>query len=61
MTAKSNKISFNLIAGPDSPVVNPCFVIKNWNRRNARITINGEAISPEKNLKQGSTFDTDGK
>jgi len=61
MTANSNKISFNLLAGPDSPVVNPCFVIKNWNKRNARITINGEIISPDKNLKQGSTFDTDGK
>jgi len=59
--AKAQKISFTLDASAKSPVVNPCFVIKNWvgNSKTA-LKIDGKTIEPGKSLRQGIIRDTDG-
>lgn len=38
-------LKFNIQAGRGSPLVNPCFVIKNWNRNNIEINMNGANLS----------------
>lgn len=58
---KSNKISFILNGSEDSPVLNPCFVIKNWGSDSeARLKINGKKQSSGTNIRQGIIRDTDG-
>jgi hypothetical protein len=43
LTKKSDKISFTLEGSEESPVLNPCFVIKNWGSKSkARLKINGK-------------------
>jgi len=58
LTAESDEMSFILNAGKDSPLVNPCFVIKNWNSDSlAEIKINGSTAP----ARQGVVRDTDGR
>jgi hypothetical protein len=55
------KISFALDASAKSPVVNPCFVIKNRaSNSKAALKIDGKTIKPGKSLRQGIIRDTDG-
>jgi hypothetical protein len=56
LEAKSNELSFTLKASEESPLVNPCFVIKGFDNK-AYITIEGKKI----NARQGLVRDTDGK
>ena len=50
-------ISFTLDGSKKSPVLNPCFVIKNWgDRSEAKIVVNGKTGD----IKQGVIRDTDG-
>ena len=61
LTAKGPAMSFKLQASKASPVVNPCFVIKNWgSNAKAALKINGETVKPGKNFRQGIVRDTDG-
>jgi hypothetical protein len=61
LKAQSSTMSFKLQASKDSPVVNPCFVIKNWGSNNkAALKIEGKTINPGKNFRQGIIRDTDG-
>ena len=54
-------MSFKLQASKDSPVVNPCFVIKNWgSNTKAVLKIDGKTIEPGKSFRQGIVRDTDG-
>jgi len=58
---KSNKISFSLNGSEDSPVLNPCFVIKNWESDSkARIRVNGNKQPLNTDIRQGTIRDTDG-
>ncbi len=58
---KSKKISFGLNGSEDNPIVNPCFVIKNWESdRQARLVINGKKMDAASNVRQGIIRDTDG-
>ncbi len=61
--ADDDQITFEINATVDSPLVNPCFVIKNIESRNttAALEINGKKISNDKDFRQGVTYDTDGK
>jgi len=60
-TKKSNKISFILNGSEDSPILNPCFVVKNWGSdTEARLKINGKKQASESNIRQGTIRDTDG-
>ncbi|MHC4541124.1 MAG: LamG domain-containing protein [Planctomycetota bacterium] len=61
LTAKGPAISFKLQASKASPVVNPCFVIKNWGSDSkAALKVNGKKIEPGKSFRQGIIRDTDG-
>jgi hypothetical protein len=61
LSKKSKKISFSLEGSVDNPIVNPCFVIKNWESdRQARIMINGKKMEAGSNVRQGIIRDTDG-
>jgi hypothetical protein len=56
------QISFTLDVLEKSPVVNPCFVIKNWQRRAAKasVKINGKCLPVGNDFRQGLIRDTDG-
>ena len=55
------KISFALDASAKSPVVNPCFVIRNWGDNSAAsLKINGKSIKPGSDFRQGVVRDTNG-
>lgn len=61
LTKRSAKISFNLEGSEDSPILNPCFVIKNWGSDSkARIKINNKNLATDGKIKQGIIRDTDG-
>ncbi len=58
---ESDELSFNLNGSEKNPVMNPCFVIKDWgNQPLARLEINGEKQVPDTNFRQGIIRDTDG-
>jgi hypothetical protein len=60
INAKENQISFALDASEKSPVVNPCFIIKGWNKK-AEVLIDDKPLPEGKNFRQGLVRDTDGK
>jgi hypothetical protein len=61
LTAKSKEISFTFEASEESPIFNPCFVIKNWgSAAKANLKINGRKIESGKSFRQGIIRDTDG-
>jgi hypothetical protein len=48
------KMSFNIDASVDSPVVNPCFVIENWPKKSAAIIkINGKVLETGNKTQEG--------
>ncbi len=61
LTANEPKMAFTLKCSRKSPVVNPCFVIKNWDSQSeASLKINGKSMPLGKNFRQGVIRDTDG-
>jgi len=61
LNKKSKKISFSLDGSEEKPILNPCFVIKNWESdRQARLMIKGEKKDAESDVRQGIIRDTDG-
>ncbi|NTU52061.1 MAG: hypothetical protein HGA94_06480, partial [Candidatus Aminicenantes bacterium] len=51
-----------LQGSPDTPVVNPCFVIENWDSDSAaRVTIDGRAVPPGPRFRQGIVRDAGGR
>jgi len=60
-TAEAPTISFSVGASSESPLVNPCFVVKNWRgQAEAGLTINGEGMTPGPDFRQGIVRGTDG-
>lgn len=58
---ESKKISFNLDGSADNPVLNPCFVIKNWGSDSkGRIRVNDKKQGSGSAIRQGIIRDTDG-
>jgi len=59
--ANSDEVSFTLAASNDSPVVNPCFVVKNWPSRTtkAALKVDGKSVQPGPGFRQGVIRDTD--
>ncbi len=54
-------ISLTLDASVDSPVVNPCVILKDWGGdEHAELTVNGQRITPGKKFRQGIVYDADG-
>jgi len=61
LTATAPRMSFALNASEKSPIVNPCFVIKNWSSNDeVALVINGKPLDCGKNFRQGIVRDTDG-
>ena len=59
--ATENKMSLIVKAFSESPLVNPCFVIKNWGKNsNADISVDGKAMPAGSDVRQGIIRDTDG-
>ncbi|MDA3867538.1 MAG: LamG domain-containing protein [Salinivirgaceae bacterium] len=63
LTKNADLIQFNILASNESPLVNPAFIIRNWNKPldKVEVKINGQVITDNKALKKGIEIDTDGK
>ncbi len=61
LSAQNQMLAFSIDASDESPIYNPCFVIKNWGSGKAEATlkINGRKI-PNEDIRQGITRNTDG-
>jgi hypothetical protein len=58
---ESDHIGFSLAGRRTSPVLNPCFVIRNWDLSlGAEVTINGKPVPEGGEYRQGMIRDTDG-
>ena len=62
LTARSPNLTFRVAGSGAGPIVNPCFVIKNWGSfaEAAGISINGAEVLPGPDFRQGIIHDTDG-
>lgn len=61
LTAVEKKISLSVDATEDHPIVNPCFVIKNWDQNSrATLIVNGEVVPSGTDARQGIIRDTNG-
>jgi len=49
----ASDLKFAIAASEKSPLVNPCFVVKNWGRGRADMKMNGKNLTPGKNLRFG--------
>ena len=61
-TALSDDMRFMLAGSPGRPIVNPCFVIRNWGsaKAQAKLAVNEQELSTGRKFRQGITRDTDG-
>jgi len=58
LLADQSSLSFDLQASTERPVVNPCFVVRNWGHRGeAEVLLDGRQ---PKDFRQGTMLDTDG-
>ena len=55
--ATGTQVSFTIAASDQSPLVNPCFVIRKFGRREATVRIDGKLSTA---VRQGTIVDTDG-
>lgn len=61
MTAQGTKVTFTVDASDKRPMVNPCFVIRNWGSDNeAYLKVNGSRQKAGDAFRQGIIRDTDG-
>jgi len=61
LTKRSSRISFKLEGSVKSPILNPCFVIKNWGSdARVKLKINNKRQTSGTDFKQGIIRDTDG-
>jgi hypothetical protein len=62
LAAKASTMSFRLDASDDNPIINPCFVMKNWGgSEKAGLKVNGKTVPEGKDFRQGIVRDTDGE
>jgi len=57
---KASKLTVELAASEESPVVNPAFVIKNWGDSDAELRIDGRKIKRSKNFRFGHRHSFEG-
>jgi len=62
LKAQEPVMSFSIEASENSPIVNPCFVVKNFKSKKAEATlkINGEEVKAGADFRQSVVIDTDG-
>jgi len=62
LSATEKSVSFGIKASQDSPIVNPCFVINNWDcNGKAELKINGKKQTTGAKFRQGIIRDTKGR
>ena len=62
LSAQGPMLSFSVEANAESPLVNPCFVVKHWNEAQpAEVLVDGEKLVSHGQVRQGLTRDTQGK
>jgi len=49
----SDKLEFVVNSSKDKAAINPCFIIKNWGRRESLFKINGKRVRPGRDLRIG--------
>lgn len=59
LQGNKEELVFELNAGDENPLVNPCFVVKGWGKK-ASVSVNGRKLSIDK-FRQGLERDTNGK
>ena len=59
--AESPEIFFKIEASVESPIVNPAFVIKNWDGKSINLTIDGQNVKRGKKFRYGTEYDTFGQ
>ena len=57
---KSGALEFTLDANEDAPVYHPAFVVKNWGKQGATLTVDGQAIPRGKDFRFGHHKTVDG-
>ncbi len=62
LTAGSNvgNITFALNGSTNSPIVNPAFIIKNWDKKDIRLSINGKQVPRGKDFRYAVDYDVEG-
>jgi hypothetical protein len=53
LEASGGSISAIIVADQKSPLHNPCFVIKNWDRKDIRLTLNNKDMEPGTDFRYG--------
>ena len=48
---QKNDLTFTVYAGPQTPLINPAFVIKGWGQHSAHVKINGKQLSPQNDFR----------
>ena len=57
----SQRVQARVDASEENPIVNPCFVVKNWAQNSpASLAVNGKAMTSGPDVRQGIVRDTDG-
>jgi hypothetical protein len=59
INAQARDLSFSLSGSDQSPILNPCFLIKGWDNY-SKVSIDGKSISAPKKVRQGLVRDTEG-
>ena len=53
-------LTFTLAGSPQSPVLNPAFIVKNWGNTNARLALDGKQIPQGKDFRFGHRQELEG-
>jgi hypothetical protein len=54
------KVDLQIKSSPESPLVNPAIVLKNWNQKTGKISINGEIKETGRNCRIGYRYTSSG-
>ena len=54
-------LKFTMAGSEDSPVINPCFVIKDWDAKNLALTVDGKSIERGPDFRWAIEKDADGQ
>ncbi|MHC4343295.1 MAG: Calx-beta domain-containing protein [Planctomycetota bacterium] len=56
---QATSLEFTLQGSSSSPIVNPCFVIDDWDNDNASLSIDGQPVTPGSDFRQGIEMTSD--
>ncbi len=62
LSATGEAPSFRVAASPERPIVNPCFVVRNWNsEESGKVSIDSTKQADGPTLRQGTVWDPNGR